>query len=381
MLWLWLALAAGSGALVAWIFLREENIRLKERLAASAAARDALSNEFRALAADALHRNNEQFLSLAEATLEKRRAAVDEMVRPLGASLAKVDAQIQAMEATRQGAYSALTAQVREMSDEARKLSEALRMPMARGRWGEVQLRRVVELAGMLSYCDFAEQETLNGEGGRLRPDLIVRLPNEKRIVVDSKAPLRAYLESLEEPTEAGRAAKLKEHAAHIRRHVRSLGEKAYWSQLQPSPEFAIAFLPGEIFFSAALQQDPELIEYGVSNNIILATPTTLIALLKAVAYGWKQEQFARNAQEIRELGATLYERIRIFAEHYNEIGRSLTKAVTAYSKGRTSLETRLTTTARRFEELGASKGPEVPELEVAELPLLSSEIRSTRIV
>jgi DNA recombination protein RmuC len=370
MFWLWLLLAAAVGAFLAWVFLREENIRLKERLSAVAGSRDQYSQEFRALAADALHRNNEQFLHLAESTLQRKQEEVDNLVRPLKASLEKVDAQIHALEVHRQGAYSSLSLQVKQMAesqlrlaDETRRLGEALRSPVARGRWGEVQLRRVVEMAGMVSYCDFAEQETFSAENGKVRPDLIVRLPNDKRIVVDSKVPLKAYLESLEEQTDTGRIAKLKEHAQQIRRHLRSLGEKSYWTQLQPAPEFAIAFLPGEIFFSAALQHDPELIEYGVTNNIILATPTTLIALLKAVSFGWRQERFAQNAEEIRDLGCTLYERIRIFAEYYNEVGKSLGKAVAAYSKGKTSLETRLTSTARRFEELGVSKGAGIPDV------------------
>ncbi len=381
MFWLWLLLAAAVGAFLAWVFLREENIRLKERLSAVTGSRDQYSQEFRALAADALHRNNEQFLHLAESTLQRKQEEVDNLVRPLKASLEKVDAQIHALEVHRQGAYSSLSMQVKQMAesqlrltDETRKLGEALRSPVARGRWGEVQLRRVVEMAGMVSYCDFAEQETFSAENGKVRPDLIVRLPNNKRIVVDSKVPLKAYLESLEEQTDGGRTAKLKEHAQQIRRHLRSLGEKSYWTQLQPAPEFAIAFLPGEIFFSAALQHDPELIEYGVTNNIILATPTTLIALLKAVAFGWRQERFAQNAEEIRDLGCTLYERIRIFAEYYNEVGKSLGKAVSAYSKGKTSLETRLTSTARRFEELGVSKGAGIPDVYAIEgSELLSS--------
>lgn len=395
MFWLAVLSAAFAGALAAWLILRNswtaeratlvERLRgEEEKLRALSQAREQLSTEFRALAADALSRNNEQFLHLAETALEKKQTAVDELVKPLKSSLEKVDAHIQAMEVTRHGAYSTLSVQVKQMaesqlrlSEETRKLGDALRTPAARGRWGEVQLRRVVEMAGMLAYCDFSEQETVMGEAGRLRPDLIVRLPNEKRIVVDSKVPLKAYLESLEEPTEAGRAVNLKEHAAQIRRHLKSLGEKAYWAQFQPAPEFAIAFLPGEIFFSAALQQDPELLEYGVANNIILATPTTLIALLKAVSYGWRQEQFAQNAQEIRELGCTLYERIRVFAEYYNEMGKSLGRAVTAYSKGKTSLESRLTSTARKFEELGVSKGAEIPEafsIEAGELVLFASE-------
>jgi len=374
MFWLALVAAAACGALVVWVVLREENIKLRERLASATASREQVSNEFRALAADALRGNNEQFLHLAESTLERKQSAVDELVRPLKASLEKVDAHIHAMEVQRTGAYATLTQQVRTMaetqvklSDETRRLVEALRTPAARGRWGEIQLRRVVEMAGMLAYCDFTEQHTAGPEGNRIRPDLIVRLPNEKRIVVDSKVPLKSYLESLEETTEAGRAVKLKQHAGQIRNHLRSLSEKAYWAQFQPAPEFAILFLPGEIFFSAALQQDPELIEFGVSQNVILATPTTLIALLKAVAFGWKQDQFTENAKEVLDLGCTLYERIRLFTEHYNEIGKNLNRAATAYNKANSSLEARLLPAAKRFEALGVSKGEPLPELVEAE--------------
>ncbi len=357
-----------------WVILREENIKLRERLASATASREQVSTEFRALAADALRGNNEQFLHLAESTLERKQSAVDELVRPLKASLEKVDAHIHAMEVQRTGAYATLTQQVRTMaetqvklSDETRRLVEALRTPAARGRWGEIQLRRVVEMAGMLAYCDFTEQQTAGPEGNRIRPDLIVRLPNEKRIVVDSKVPLKSYLESLEETTEAGRAVKLKQHAVQIRNHLRSLSEKAYWAQFQPAPEFAILFLPGEIFFSAALQQDPELIEFGVNQNVILATPTTLIALLKAVAFGWKQDQFTENAKEVLDLGCTLYERIRLFTEHYNEIGKNLNRAATAYNKANSSLEARLLPAAKRFEALGVGKGEPMPELVEAE--------------
>lgn len=374
MFWLALLAAAAFGALMVWVILREEIVRLRERLASGAASREQVSTEFRALAADALRGNNEQFLHLAESTLERKQSAVDELVKPLKASLEKVDAHIHAMEVQRTGAYATLSQQVRTMaetqvklSDETRRLVEALRTPATRGRWGEIQLRRVVEMAGMVAYCDFTEQQTAGPEGSRIRPDLIVRLPNEKRIVVDSKVPLKSYLESLEETTEAGRTAKLKQHAVQIRNHLRSLSEKAYWAQFQPAPEFAILFLPGEIFFSAALQQDPELIEFGVMQNVILATPTTLIALLKAVAFGWKQDQFTENAKEVLDLGCTLYERVRLFTEHYNEIGKNLNRAATAYNKANSSLETRLLPAAKRFEALGVSKGDAIPELVEAE--------------
>ncbi len=377
MFWLYVLAAMAFGALAMWVFLRDELIRLRERAAAQSNSREQVSQEFRALAADALSRNNEQFLFLAESTLDRKQAAVDELVKPLKASLEKVDAQIHAMEVQRSGAYATLTQQVRHMaesqvklSDETRKLGEALRTPAARGRWGEIQLRRVVEMAGMVAYCDFTEQEVATSDGTRIRPDMVVRLPNEKRIVVDAKVPLKSYLESLEEDTEAGRVVKLKQHALRIREHLKSLGTKAYWAQFQPAPEFAILFLPGEIFFSAALQQDPELIEYGVQHNVILATPTTLIGLLKAVSFGWKQDQFTQNAQEVLELGCTLYERIRIFTEHHNEIGKNLNRASTAYNNASKSLETRLLSAARRFEVLGVSKGEKIPD--VADAPELT---------
>jgi len=385
MFWLEMLLAALAGAFLEWLFLRNKGVAekagLTARLEEVKAARDQLSQAFEALSSEALRNNNRQFLDLAESTLakfqanacgdlEKRRAAIDELVRPLKQSLEKVDQKIHAMEVARSGAYATLTEQVKSMAEsqirlreETGKLAGALRSPAARGRWGEIQLRRVVEMAGMLEYCDFVEQQTAGTEDGRLRPDLIVRLPNGKHVVVDSKVPLKAYLESLEESDEAGRAAKLREHAGQVRKHRTKLGEKSYWAQFSACPEFAVAFLPGEIFFSAALQADPELIEHGVGKNVILATPTTLIALLRAVAFGWRQEQIAENAQEIRDLGATLYERIRIFAGHYDEMGRSLGRAVASYGKGKSSLESRLIGPARKLKDLGASKGGEIDDV------------------
>jgi DNA recombination protein RmuC len=215
----------------------------------------------------------------------------------------------------------------------------------------------------MTAYCDFFEQVSVVTDDGRLRPDMIVRLPNGREVVIDSKVSLAAYLESLEAPNEASATEKLKQHAQQVRKHIDRLGQKNYSSQFQQAPDFVIAFLPGEIFFSAALQQQPDLIEYGVRNNVVLATPTTLIALLRAIAYGWRERQLARNAEEIRALGAELYDRIRVFAEHYSEVGAGLNKAVAAYTRGRSSLDSRLLSTARKFEDLGIEKKREIGEL------------------
>jgi DNA recombination protein RmuC len=350
--------------------LREETARLQAalgevrgRLETVEAAKNEMADAFRAASSRALQESSVEFLRLAEERFKRlqgdaagdlggRQQAIQELVQPLRDALDKVEKQVDRVERERVGAYAVLTTQVRSLETEARKLATALASPSARGRWGEIQLRRVVELAGMLEYCDFVEQ-TVIGVETRLRPDLLIKLPNGKQIVVDSKVPLTAYLAACETTDEAERLRKLDEHARQIRTHLKLLGSKAYSSQLVCSPEFVVAFLPGEIFFSAALQADGELLEYGVQNNVILATPTTLIALLKAVAYGWKQEQLARNAQEIRNLGVQLYERVRIFAEHYEAVGKGLRNALSAYDKGRISMETRLLATARKLEEYG----------------------------
>ena len=350
-------LSALFGALVCYLFLRE---RLKSR--------GQMVEAFSALSAQALRDSTGEFLKLAEerfkrlqgeaaGDLGERQQAISELVQPLRETLCKFEQQVNSVERDRAGAYQSLTTEVRKLEHEARKLSTALSSPTARGRWGEVQLRRVVEISGMLENCDFSEQATIYGNDSRLRPDLIIRLPNDKQIVVDSKVPLTAYLAACETNDEGLRRTKLMEHARQIRGHLKSLGTKSYAAQLPCSPEFVVAFLPGEIFFSAALEVDPDLLEFGVENNVILATPTTLIALLKAVAHGWNQEKVARGAQEIRKLGAELYERIGTFAAHYQQVGKSLQNAQTAYDRGRNSMESRLLVTARKFEELGVATG------------------------
>jgi DNA recombination protein RmuC len=344
-----------------------------------------LQNAFKALAADALKSNNSSFLQVAEERLKRfqseargdldaRQKAVADLVSPVRESLSKVDAQIQQMEIARGEAYGDLTRQVqslistqKELQSETGNLVRALRTPNVRGRWGEIQLRRVVEIAGMLSYCDFAEQETVMGESGRLRPDLVVKLPGGKHVVVDAKTPLQAFLDAFETTDEETRRTCLANHARQVRDHINTLSGKKYWEQFEATPEFVVMFLPGETFFSAALEQDTGLIEHGVLNRVIPASPTTLIALLKAINYGWNQEKLARNAQEISALGKDLHERLRKLASHITGVGTNLDRAVEAYNQAVGSLENRVLVSARRFSELGAAVAEDIPELEPIE--------------
>ena len=352
------------------------------------ARRQQLTDTFNALSAQALERNNRTFLDLASASLsqattqaagelEQRRQAVEHLVEPLKTTLAKVETQLQTLEVGRQQAYTALTEQVRSLSEtqdrlkaETANLVTALRAPSVRGRWGEMQLRRVVETAGMLRHCDFSEQVTVTAGDGVQRPDLVVHLPGGKQLVVDAKVPLEAYLDAAESGDEGVRTRRLSDHARRLRAHIDALSAKAYWEQFQPSPDVVVLFVPGEAFLAAAWEHDAALFEYAAARRVLPASPTTLIALLQAVAYGWRQEALAENARAVVEVGRELYKRLATMGEHVTGVGKALDRAVEAYNKQVGSLETRVMVSARRLADMQVGEG---------ELPVLDPVEKATR--
>ena len=389
-----LILGVAVGTAIGWLASRPAVSRLQlaletdravhaERLKAYGDAEARLRETFQALSADALKTNNEAFLSLAETRLREarteaagdidaRKKAIEDLLAPMARTLEEVDREIKDSERRRveNGAQlmqriASLDTAGQGLRDETRRLTDALKRPGVRGRWGELQLKRVVELSGMLEYCDFTEQRTLQtDDDGRIRPDVIVRLPGGKQIVIDAKAPLDAYLRALEAPDEIARQNLLGEHARQVRNHISQLSAKSYFEKVASTPEFVVMFLPGEMFFSAALEQDPSLIECGVEKRVIPASPTTLIALLGAVGYGWQQEAVARDARQIADLGRKLYESVGKLAEHFERLGSRLRGSVEAYNEAIGSLEGNVLVKARRFKELQAANGDDIASIE-----------------
>jgi len=381
------------GALISWAYYRrrqhameaqirnQESIQ-KEREIAFEAANAQLTRAFSELANQSLKSNSETFLQLAEQNLgtqqekakrelSEREKAVEALVKPIREALDASQKQIAELEKSRSEAYGSIKSQLEEMhssqkslKQETQNLVNALRRPEVRGRWGEITLRRLVELAGMVEHCDFQEQVHTVGEGQIIRPDMVVRMPDRRELVVDVKTPLDAYLEAVEAKDDAQRKLGLERHAKNVHAHIRMLASKAYWDQFEESPEFVILFIPGDQFLSAALNEKPDLIEYALSKQIILATPTSFVALLKAVAYGWRQLSLAENAREIRTLAEDLYGRLASFVGHMNTMGRQLARSVEHYNKAVGSLERSVLPGARKFVELGVHEKKEMEKLE-----------------
>ena len=391
-----LLLGLALGGLIAWLISSRRQARLEallsnkealeaEREAAFEAARAQLTGEFSDLANKSLQSNSENFLRLAEQNLEaqqhkakrdlgEREKAIEGLVKPIKEALQASHKQISELEKSRSEAYGGIKSQLESMqlgqqslAKETQNLVNALRRPEVRGRWGEITLRRLVELAGMVEHCDFQEQVHSATDNQIIRPDMIVRMPNQRELVVDVKTPLDAYLEAVEAKDDTQRQLGLQRHARNVREHIKTLSSKAYWAQFTNSPEFVILFIPGDQFLSAALNEDPELIESALAQQIILATPTSLVALLKAVAYGWRQLALADNAQEIRVLAEDLYGRLATFVAHMNKVGRQLGSSVESYNRAVGSLERKVLPGARKFVELGIHTKKELEKTETLE--------------
>jgi DNA recombination protein RmuC len=384
----WLAGAGGAvlGGLVVWLYLRGQLVQQRAareiaeaRLATAEAAANEMGQKFQALADATLRSSQSAFLEVARSALEtvraqiagdlaERHTAMKGVVEPLTAMLERMTSQVRELERAREQTFGSLQEQLQNLARETAALASALRTPQARGRWGEITLRRVAELAGMVEHCDFVEQETYGAGDGRIRPDMIVRLPGGRTLVVDAKVPLAAYLEAMEAAEEARRNEALLRHSQQVSRHVEQLAGKQYWSQFQPAPEIVVLFLPGDHFLSAALERNPALLEEAVEKRVLLATPMTLIAILKGAAFGWREQRLAENAQLIRQVAAQFYERVQKWADYYAEAGRHLERAVQAYNESVGSWDARLLPALSRMHELGAAAGDEPRSLNTVDV-------------
>jgi DNA recombination protein RmuC len=366
----WMSFFAGllAGGLLIGLWMRVRIARLEVAKQFADKTASTMSETFQSLADAALRANQNSFLDAARVQLtgdlSQKQTAIEGVVKPLTDSLGRLEIQVRELERAREKAFGGLGEQLQSLARETTTLSTALRSPQIRGRWGETTLRRVAELSGMVKNCDFTEQETRDGDGVRIRPDMIVRLPGNRSLVVDAKVPLTAYLDAVATTDESVRRAALQRHSQQLGEHVRQLASKQYWSQFQPAPELVILFLPGDHFFSAALEVNPDLIEESVARKVVIATPVTLISVLKGIAYGWGQEQLAENAEAIRRVASELYERVQLVCDHYTDTGRLLEKTVEAYNRSVGSWDARLVPALRKMRELGVASGeePEAPE-------------------
>jgi len=405
----WLVLLTGIplAALLGWLVahqraqrdlaaVREDNVRLASQLEAQRQmleektrtfeqARAQFESTFKSLAGDVLKSNSSEFLKLAESNfkilhnkasgeLEQREKAVESMVKPIREALDKTDQHIRRMEKDREAAFGSLTQHLKfmaraqeQLQGETRNLVKALRRPEVRGQWGELTLKRLAELAGMVEHCDFDQQRSVETEGGRQRPDMVVRMPGGREIIVDAKAPMDAYLGAVEAQDDATRAAEIQRHARNVRDRVRELSSKGYWQQFPQSPDFVVLFIPGDQFLSAALEVDARLLEDAMADKVVLATPSSLVALLRAIAYGWRQESLAQNAELIRTVGEELYERLSTFADHLGKLGSHLTRSVESYNKAVGSFDGRVLPGARKFRDMGIRRKKDLPEPEPVE--------------
>ena len=402
--WLVLLTSVPLAALVGWLIahqraqrdiarLREDNVRLASQLEAQREvveektrtfeqARQQFESTFKSLASDVLKSNSSEFLKLAETNfkvlhnqasgqLEQREKAVESMVKPIREALDKTDQHIRRMEKDREAAFGSLTQHLKFMAQaqeqlqgETRNLVKALRRPEVRGQWGEMTLKRLAELAGMVEHCDFDQQRSVTTDSGKQRPDMVVRMPGGREIIVDAKAPMDAYLGAVEAQDDTVRAAEIQRHARNVRDRVRELSSKGYWQQFPQSPDFVVLFIPGDQFLSAALEIDPKLLEDAMADKVVLATPSSLVALLRAIAYGWRQEALAENAEHIRTVGEELYERLSTFADHLGKLGSHLTRSVESYNKAVGSFDGRVLPGARKFREMGIRRKKDLPEPE-----------------